>query len=850
MATVPSAGETVGRYRIVERLGHGAMGVVFRAFDEQLQRYVALKFMSGESDEGRRKRFHNEALALARLNHPFIGVIHGFEKINGNDVLVMECVEGKTLDEHLGSSRLPEADVISTGLQLASALRVAHAAGVIHRDLKPSNIMITRDGDAKVLDFGLALLSTATSPTLTTLKVEGTVQYMAPEILCGSIPDERSDIYSLGAVLYEMATGRPPHAQESLGQLVQSALYTPATSPHLVVPGISEPLAAIILKAIAIEPKQRYATAEELRADLKRLQSGTVEGLPQAVRRRRWWPIAAVLVVALAAVLLWVGSGIRPAEGTANKRVIAVLPFDPIGGAAENRALSRGLTDLITIRLAQVSRRYGFEVVPASEIRTQEIASSEQARKKLGANLVVEGSWDFGAQPRIMYALVDSTANRSLNASVVNANPADIYAAENDVYQQLLAMLHVELTADVNRDADKRRREPTSYEYYVKGRGYLSEYQKPDNLTRGIALLKSATESDPGFGAAFAALAEGYWRQYEETKDPHWVADAMDACARASALDAGLPEVHTVLGLIHQGTGKPGEAAKEFGEALRIDPTNDTASRGLAASYEALGDFAKAVQTHQQAIAVRPDYWGGYSAYAVFLYKRGQLDRAAEQFERVIALVPDSGRGYSDLGGIRFLQGRYNEARRLYLKAIEIQPNYRAYSNLGTLEFFERRYNEAAGYFESALKMNDRDGRVWRNLGASYYWAGDRAKANGAYGRAADLLEKQLAVNPKDSAINMSLADSYAMMGDKAKASAKLKAALALPSDDADLAFRAAGVYVHIGERTLALDWLGKAVKRGLSVEEIQRDPTFDELRKDSRYGRAVSKNSSPEEQK
>jgi serine/threonine-protein kinase len=664
------------------------------------------------------------------------------------------------------------------------------------------------------------------------------VQYIAPEVLRGGIPDERSDIYSLGAVLYEMATGRPPHASEGFAQLIESVLYREPLSPDQIVPGLSPSLVGIIRCALANVPSNRYQSAADMRADLIRLQSGTALELPRVfAARQRWWKAALVLVLSLiAALLLWLGPRVRFAQFLPKKKVIAVLPFEPIGEAPENRALSRGLTELITVRLAQASQRYGFEVVPASEIRSQEITSSDQARKKLGASLVVEGSWDFSTQQRIMYALVDAENRRNLNAAVVRADAGDVYSAENLVLQQLLGMLDVELG---QRLAEEPAR-PNAYQSYVRGRGYLWDYQNSDSLDQATKLFQAAIDADPKFAEAHASLGEAYWRRYEETKDPQWADRAIQTCNDAVKLDDRLSRVHSTLGLIYGGTGHDAEAVREFMRAIELDATNDTAARGLASSFEALQEPSKAEAAYKQAIAVRPDYWGGYHELALFYYRRGDLDAAAREFSREIQLAPDNARAYTDLGGIYYLQGRYADARDLYLTSIKVQPNYRAFSNLGTIDFFQHNYTDAATNFVEALKLNDRDGRIWRNLAASYFWAGEKDQAREAYEHASALLEKQLAVNPKEQALQIALADCYSMTDQKAKAEAVLKKALAGPDVSAEQAYRAASIYEQLGQRERALQWLEQSLKQGYSITEVENDPTLALLRNEPEYKKLV----------
>ena len=306
-------GQVLGHYRIIEQIGAGGMGVVYRAHDEQLDRDVAVKVLpvGTLADEVARKRFRREALALARLNHPNVGAVYEFGSDAGVDFLVMELVSGVTLDVKLNANPLPEKEVLRLGMQLADGLDAAHSQGVIHHDLKPGNLRLTSDGRLKILDFGLAQWSepedaSAATATLTksNSEISGTVPYMAPEQLRGHKADQRTDIYSCGAVLYEMATGKRPFSGVSGPQLVGAILEQPPLPPSATNHRISTALESIVLKALDKNPDRRYQSARELNVDLERLSSGVV---PLAAERRPRWglfvSVAAVFALAFVAVL-------------------------------------------------------------------------------------------------------------------------------------------------------------------------------------------------------------------------------------------------------------------------------------------------------------------------------------------------------------------------------------------------------------------------------------------------------------------------------------------------------------------------------------------------------------------
>src|SRR5581483_10469564 len=288
------------------------------------------------------------------------------------------------------------------------------------------------------------------------------------------------------------------------------------------------------------------------------------------------------------------------------------------GGAAENRVLCRGLTDLLTTRLTQISKQYGVEVVPASEVRTQSVNSIATARQKLGVSLVVEGSWDFAGN-QVMYSLVDAKTRHNVNAAFMEANIHDLLSVEHKVADNLLTMVAGELRPnDQSSKPTNSTSHPDAYQYYVRGIGYLQEYQNVSSLEAAVTLFHSALDLDPSFAQALAGSGEAYWRLFQETKDESWVPKAIDACRRAEAINDQLASVHTTLGLIAQGQSKNQEAVSEFQRALALDSTSDAAYRGLANSYEAMGKDAEAESAYKEAIEARKDYWGEYSALGAF----------------------------------------------------------------------------------------------------------------------------------------------------------------------------------------------------------------------------------------
>ena len=420
-------GKSISHYRVTAKLGSGGMGVVYRARDERLERDVALKVLPAETlaDEVARKRFRKEALALSKLNHPNIATIYDFDTQDGVDFLVMEYVEGMTLSEKLSNGSLPEEEVTKLGRQVADALEEAHEHGVIHRDLKPGNVMVTSKGQAKVLDFGLAKLVRPVTDTATTESssampaAAGTLPYMAPEQLQGRQVDARTDICALGAVLYQMATGRRPfpEAEAQAPQLIAAIMNESPQLPSELNSQVSAGLESIILKALEKDPEQRYASSRELMADLDRL--GGPEPLLAARRRRatrrQLLATAAVAVVALLAVPFGLNLGglrdrLLGTAAPARIESIAVLPLVNLSGDPEQEYFAAGMHDALITDLAKLG---GFKRVIArsSVMRYQETDKPlPQIARELGVDAVITGSvLREGDRVRITAQLISAT---------------------------------------------------------------------------------------------------------------------------------------------------------------------------------------------------------------------------------------------------------------------------------------------------------------------------------------------------------------------------------------------------------------------------------------------------------
>src|ERR1700688_1807639 len=448
-------GQRLGHYRIEERIGAGGMGIVYRAHDEHLDREVAIKLLPPGTlaDDVSRRRFHKEAMALSRLNHPNIATIHDFDTQEGVDFLVMEYIPGITLSEMLAGQLLAEKEVIALGAQLAEGLSAAHEQGVIHRDLKPSNVRLTPDRRLKILDFGLAKLLLPVTASATTARCEshpmaGTLPYMAPEQLLGREIDARTDIHAAGSVLYEMATGRRPFAEVESSQLVGAILGRPPLSPGALNPNSSPELERIIGKCLEKEPENRYQSAKELAIDLRRLQTGAPSGMQAAAPIRRSWRrgvVGALVLVSLAAMGLgiWALHWWRTRQ-TAEVRInsLAVLPLENLSGDPSQDYFADGMTDELINRLARMG---GTRVISRTSIMQYKGVHKplREIARELGIDAVVEGSAArAGDHVRISAELILAANEQHLWGDSYTRDLRDVLQMQDDVAEAIALQIH------------------------------------------------------------------------------------------------------------------------------------------------------------------------------------------------------------------------------------------------------------------------------------------------------------------------------------------------------------------------------------------------------------------------
>ena len=847
-------GTMVGRYAVRSLLGSGGMGEVYLAEDTRLKRSVAIKRIAPgiRADELFRHRFLREAENASRLNESGIAAIYDVLEERDEVFLVMEYVEGASLRQRLASP-VGIDEFLRIARQCLQALAAAQEQGIVHHDLKPENIMLTPKGQVKILDFGVARkLQPQEETTISQASgggrsgISGTSGYMAPEVLLLKKSDGRADVFSLGVVFYEMLGGLHPFRADSFVATCDRILHEDPPPPGRVNPEVPAVLDRVVMRALEKDPDARYASAGAMLAELGSL--GEAVASPSRIPRTSMrWPgfaAAAVLLLVAAFAMVPMLEKCGGPDGPPGKIHLAVLPFETAADNPNLSAFSRGLVETLNARLTQLTRRDALQVVPASEIRQEDIRTAEQAHQLLGVNRTVEGSLSQSAGIiRATYAVVDAGSRRQLHAGILTVPAADPFMVLDEVAESVIRSLGLELQPQEQRAVTMHgTSQPDAYTCYLRGRGYLQEYHKPESIESAITAFSRAFQYDPRYALAGAGLGEAYWRKYELLRERNWADQALAACTQAADLMPSLAEAHECLGMVYNGTGRYEKAVEEFARATGIEPTSDEAFRGLARAYQALNRAREAEKTYLDAIRLRPQYWGGYSWLGAFYFQQGRYQDAAAMFDQVLRLAPESFRGYTNLGASYMMQGRYDAGISMFLRSEAIRPTDSvALSNLGTIFFLQRRFEESTRYFERSVELNRNDWLLWGNLADAYFYGGTRrARSVDAYGKALTLAEEALRVNPRDAGALGYAAYYHAMRNEATQAREALQRALGLAPDDLELQFNAALTCNRLGDKTRALECLEKALAAGYPASIVRNTAILDDLRPDPRFKRLL----------
>ena len=799
-----SAGDQLGPYKILASIGAGGMGEVYRAQDAKLGRDVALKVLPAEMahDPERLARFHREAKALAQLDHPNIVTIHSVEECNGIHFLTMQLVEGRSLDRVIPASGLPLEQIVEIARALGDALAVAHDKGIVHRDLKPGNVMVTNEGHVKVLDFGLAkdvraanggdLTLTSDSQTQIGV-VMGTPAYMSPEQAAGRLLDHRTDIFSLGVVLHEMATGRRPFEGTSSAELVSAILRDTPPSVTDARPDLPSDLARIIRRCLEKDPSHRVQTARDVSNEFRDLARQTSQKLAAATTSTsssRAVPAAdsgiphadevsgvkrhaiALTIAAILLVIGFAGVGIY-LKGSKAGQVdsIAVLPLENRSNDPEAEYISDGITESINNSLTRLP---SLRVIPHS-VASHYRGKSMDMRKvgdELRVQAVLTGSIaQRGDNLTVNVELDDVRNGKQLWGERYNRKLADLLAVQNEIAREVSQLLRSQLSAEDQQKLTKGSTDnPEAYRLYIKGKYYTNKLSKA-GFSKGIEYFNQAIALDHQYGLAYSGLAYNYINQDDWFMPPN---------------EAG---------------PKTREAAQQ---ALAIDESDGGAHLSMAiVTHWYDWNWAAAESEFKRAIELNPNNWEAHTYYSWFLAPMGRNDQSIAEAKRAQQADPLSGFANFNVGGALVFARQWDPAIEQLHRAIEVDPTFwfshcflgRAYEQKGKLP-------EAIAEFQRALELEEDNAEIWSGLGHAYALSGKRAEAQ-------KVLEHLKGVSAHSWVAPYNIAVIYAGLGEKEQAFAFL-----------DQAYKDRSYYLPT---YLATD---------ARIDSLRSDPRFVELRK------------------
>ena len=702
--------KTISHYKIIEQLGIGGMGVVYKADDIKLKRTVALKFLPPEltRDSESKARFIREAQAASAMQHHNICTIHDIDETpDGQLFIVMDFYEGETLRKKIKEKGLKKKETVEIAIQIAEGLAKAHLKGIVHRDIKPANIFVTNDGEVKILDFGLAKLAgqaqlTKDSSTL------GTVAYTSPEQLSGKEIDQRTDIWSVGVVLYEMLTGQLPFKGEYESAMIYSILNEEPEPIRNMRAGITSEFHQVVNRALEKDPDKRYQHLNNALNDLKSIQDQSESerkplqsnrNIKTNSTRKKVILFGSILILLIVlAILSYLFIPSKPSS--VQNKSIAVLPFKNLSDSKEDEYFSDGITEDILTQLSKVSN---LNVISRTTIMQYKNTkkSIREIGKELNVGVVLEGSVRHsGNRIRISSQLIDVKEDNHLWAETYDRELKDVFAIQSDVAKHIAAAMRTELSPTERERIERIYTENTdAYQLYLKGRFYWNKRTVPD-LQKAIIYFNQAIEKDSNYALAYAGLADSYILLPQHglsTKDNY--KKAQQVATNALKFDSTLAEVHAVLGIIKECQFDWADAENEFKRAIELNSSYPTAHHWYSMFLQSLGRLNESNIEARRAVELDPLSLIINLNLGVNLFYMRQFDRAVDQCNKTIDLDPYFPWSYYLMGLVAEARGKFDEATKQYQKAMSL-----AHNDLTMLGEIRRSYARA-GKKDTAMKI-------------------------------------------------------------------------------------------------------------------------------------------------
>ena len=871
-------GKDISHFRIIEKLGAGGMGVIYRAEDARLKRTVALKFLPEEISRDRHamERFRREAQAASALNHPNICTIYDIDEHEGQLFIAMEFLEGQTLKQRIAGKRIGIEEMLDLAIQIANGLDAAHSEGIIHRDIKPANVFITRRGQAKILDFGLAKLlpegkaGADQAPELTTRTGEqeltspgtavGTVAYMSPEQALGEELDTRTDLFSFGVVLYEMATGVLPFRGASSTATLDAILHKAPTAPIRINPDLPGELERIINKAVEKDRKLRYQHASDMHADLQRLKRDSDSGrpvtadapvpeaLPEAAAKSKNWRLIAPAIAVVAALALAVGLNLGSLRdrlfGTIDApriESLAVLPLENLSGDPSQEVFTNGMTEALITELSKIKALK--KVISRTSVMQYKGTKKpiRQIAGELGVDALIEGSaLREGGRVRITVQVIDGATDAHLWADSFDREYKDILALHSEVARaiarEVKAALSPEESATLARTATVN---PEAYEYYLRGFEYANRGEKEQDLRIAIQMFEKTIELDPGFAQAYAGQSfihsAMWWNSYDRTEQR--VSLAKTAAEKALQLQPDLPEAHIAFGFFYYWCRLDlDRALQEFGVAQKTMPNDALTYWGIGLVLRRQGKMEQALANLTRAFELNPLVFEYAYQTALTYVFAGNLKEAIRYCDISIRLGPDYPIPYGlKVGYILSSTGDIGQARSAIEPALRLKlgnDTFIAYCR-ALIDLYDGAVQEAIARLSSESWEAVETGAYTPKAliqAQLYGLAGQSQLEKSYYEAAVKMAMAKIQQQPKRADLHSTLGIAYAGLGRKQDAIREGKAG----GKDEPMA----RIYTMVGEYDEAIGLLEKLMSMpgALGIGTLRLDPAWKPLRDNPRF--------------
>ena len=818
-------GQMVSHYRILERLGAGGMGIVYKAEDTKLNRPVAIKFLPARltTDSTANERFINEAQSASALDHPNICTIYEINDTeDGQLYMVMAHYTGETLNKKIARGPLEINEVINIAIQIAQGLAKAHARGIVHRDIKPANIMVTLDMIVKILDFGIAKLGKKAEQHKEATS-HGTLAYMSPEQTQGEIVDDRTDIWSLGALLYEMLTGQFPFKGEYEQAIMYSILNEEPETVKSFRDDVPQELENVIKKALAKKPGERYQHMLDMLMQLRKIKdllhdAKTLSAYPSAKKINRRWQKYLIAIPILIAIALIVINFPYSSKEVPDQKSVMVLPFDNLSKTSDDAYFSNGITeDIIT----QLTKIMDLKVISHHSSRTYK--NGNQNLRKISEQLkvrnILQGSIRRQANDvRITVKLVDVNTDEVLWANTYEREMDDIFYIQSEVAKKIASALKVELSLKEKSRIEKRYTTNLSaYDFYLKGREYYYRYM-PDENDKSIDLFKKALRVDPNFAQAYAGLADAFVQQtLRFGLQTGWLDSAIICCQQALAIDPDLAEAYKALGLI----------------------------------YYTRSWFQKARQANQKAIDLNPNYSPAIANLGWIYFNLGLFDKALPLLRKAVELNPTNPSITLGLSMVYLFLGEYAKSDEWLESTYHLHPQHRPNPVIAMImiDLIQGDASNALQKGEDYLANNTTDATLYAVTGDAALLSGNPALA-GEYYQKAMALESAVWHPITGVNITTNLGFIFWKMEHKAEALQLFDVSQHLDQQTLEqgsewwgIPYDLAVINAIQNKKDAAYKWLNTAIDRGFKFYRwAQVDPLLENLREDDRFGNILER--------